>query len=147
MSDTSSNLPVVVDGACHCGAVQFTVTLPKGRASARRCNCSYCAKRGAVAVTARIDGLTLTQGAEQLATYRFNTGMAEHHFCTTCGIYTHHKRRSNPDEFGVNVACLDGLSPFDFAEVPVNEGRIHPNDADPATCQPIAGWLRYTRRE
>ena len=141
--DVTASDPVTLDGACHCGAVRFSVTLPYGLVSARRCNCSYCAMRGAVAVTALKDGLEILEGEEYLATYRFNTGVAEHHFCTACGIYTHHRRRSDPHEFGVNVACLDGLSPFDFAEVPVNEGRVHPNDADPATCNPIAGWLRY----
>ena len=142
--DVSSDEPLTLNGACHCGAVRFMVTLPHGLASARRCNCSYCAMRGAVAVTSLKDGFEILEGEESLATYRFNTGVAEHHFCTACGIYTHHRRRSNPDELGVNVACLDGLSPFDFAEVPVNEGRVHPNDADPATYKPIAGWLRYT---
>ena len=142
--DVSSDEPLTLNGACHCGAVRFTVTLPYGLASARRCNCSYCAMRGAVAVTALKDGFEILEGEEYLATYRFNTGVAEHRFCTACGIYTHHRRRSNPDELGVNVACLHGLSPFDFAEVPVNEGRVHPNDADPEAYKPIAGWLRYT---
>ena len=142
--DVTSLEPVTLDGACHCGAVRFTATLPFGLGSARRCNCSLCGMRGAVAVTAMRDGLTVLEGEEFLATYRFNTGVAEHHFCTSCGVYTHHRRRSNPDELGVNVACLEGLSPFDFPEVVVNEGRIHPNDADPATYKPIAGWLRYT---
>ena len=99
--------------------------------------------RGAVAVTAKRNGLSVTAGQELLATYRFNTGVAEHHFCTRCGIYTHHRRRSNPDELGVNVACLDDLSPFDFAEVPVNEGRIHPNDRTGGAKDAVAGWLRY----
>ncbi len=139
-----SNEPFSLSGACHCGAVKFEVTLTEGLASARRCNCSYCSMRGAVAVTARRDGLKLVSSEDFLATYRFNSGAAEHHFCTNCGIYTHHRRRSNPEELGVNVACLDGLSPFDFAEIPVSEGRIHPNDADSTNYQPIAGWLRYT---
>ncbi len=142
--DICSNEPVSLSGACHCGAVRFEVTLTEGLASARRCNCSYCSMRGAVAVTARRDGLKLLSSEDFLATYRFNTGAAEHHFCTNCGIYTHHRRRSNAEELGVNVACLEGLSPFDFAEIPVNEGRIHPNDADSTNDQPIAGWLRYT---
>ena len=141
--DPSSAEPITLAGQCHCGTVRFEVVLPKGLASARRCNCSYFAKRGAVAVTARHDGLTLVSGADELATYRFNTGIAEHHFCTNCGIYTHHRRRSNPDELGVNVACLEGLSPFDFPEVSVNEGRIHPNDRV-GRRDAIAGWLRYT---
>ncbi len=100
--------------------------------------------RGAVAVTARDDGLKLLAGEGHLATYQFNTQVAEHRFCTNCGIHTHHRRRSNPDQLGVNVACLDGLSPFDFPEVPVNEGRIHPNDRADGKRDELAGWLCYT---
>jgi hypothetical protein len=29
----------------------------------------------------------------------------------------------------VNVACLDGVSPFDFSEVPVMDGINHPTDS------------------
>ena len=115
--DTESSEPVTLNGACHCGAVKFTVTLTEGFASARRCTCSICRMRGAVAVTSTPDAFRITQGEDKLATYRFNTKTAEHHFCTVCGIYTHHKRRSNPDQLGVNVACLEGVSPFDFREV------------------------------
>ena len=142
MIDASSAAPVTIDGSCHCGAVQFTVELPRGLSSARRCTCSICRMRGAVAVSARLDGLTVTRGAESLATYRFNTGVAEHHFCSTCGIYTHHRRRSNPEELGVNVACLSGISPFDFSEVVVNDGEYHPAD-DPSGRTRIAGVLRF----
>jgi len=74
------------EGGCHCGAIRFRVVLSEGLASARRCDCSYCRMRGAVAVTARYGDLALLSGAGQLATYRFNTGAAEHHFCRTCGI-------------------------------------------------------------
>jgi hypothetical protein len=98
--------------------------------------------RGAVAVTSTPADFTVTQGEENLATYRFNTGTAEHHFCKTCGIYTHHKRRSNPNQLGVNVACLDGLSPFDFKELPVFDGERHPAD-DPEHRSRIAGTLTF----
>lgn len=144
MTDTTSAEPVTLAGQCHCGAVRFEVTLSEGLASARRCNCSLCAMRGAVAVTAACDGLKLLSGADRLATYRFNTKVAEHHFCMECGIYTHHRRRSKPGQLGVNVACLDGLSPFDFAEVPVNEGRIHPSDRAEGKADVVAGCLRFT---
>jgi hypothetical protein len=142
MIDTASPAPVTLNGACHCGAVTFTAELPEGLASARRCTCSMCRMRGAVAVTGSIDGFTLLQGEDKLATYRFNTGVAEHHFCTRCGIYTHHKRRSNPNELGLNVACLEGLSPFDFTEVVVNNGQRHPSD-DPEHRTYVAGVLRF----
>jgi len=98
--------------------------------------------RGAVAVTGSIDGFKVHQGADKLATYRFNTGAAEHHFCSVCGIYTHHKRRSNPNELGVNVACLEGVSPFDFAEVVVYDGQRHPGD-NPTHTTYTAGVLRF----
>lgn len=128
-------------GQCHCGAVRFEVALPDGFGSARRCNCSYCRMRGAVAVSAPISGLTILSGKEALTHYRFNSGTAEHFFCSRCGIYTHHQRRSDPSVYGVNVACLDGVSPFDFHEVPVNDGVHHVSDTGGKTR--LAGILRY----
>ena len=142
MIDPRSAEPVTIDGSCHCGAVTFTAQLPQGLASARRCTCSICRMRGAVAVTGSIAGFKLTAGADKLATYRFNTAVAEHHFCTACGIYTHHKRRSNPNELGINVACLAGVSPFDFRDVPVFDGERHPAD-DPDHVTRLAGTLRF----
>ena len=134
-----------LDGACHCGAVRFTVTLAEGLAQPRRCNCSLCRMRGAVVVSAAVGDLVVTQGADKLTLYQFNTRTAEHYFCSVCGIYTHHKRRSNPDQLGVNVACLSGVSPFDFECVPVYEGAIHPADAAGGACDPVAGILRYEK--
>ena len=142
MIDTAGTEPVTLSGSCHCGAVRFTAELPLGLSSARRCTCSICRMRGAVAVTSTPQGFHLLQGKEQLGTYRFNTRSAEHHFCTVCGIYTHHKRRSNPDQLGVNVACLEGLSPFDFREIVVFDGDRHPADnAEHKTY--AAGVLRF----
>lgn len=138
----SSNEPVTLNGACHCGTVKFTVTLPQGFASARRCTCSICRMRGAVAVTSTPEAFRLTQGQDQIATYRFNTMTAEHHFCSTCGIYTHHKRRSNPHQLGVNAACLEGVSPFDFYEVMVFDGDRHPADNEERKTY-TAGVLRF----
>ena len=128
MIDTTSREPITLNGSCHCGAVTFTATLTEGFASARRCTCSICRMRGAVAVTSTHEAFRITQGEDKLATYRFNTKAAEHHFCSVCGIYTHHKRRSNPNQLGVNVACLEGVSPFDFREVVVYDGLRHPGD-------------------
>lgn len=130
-----------MNGACHCGTVRLRVKLSRGGlGSPRRCNCSYCRMRGAVAVSASTDDLEVISGAEALALYRFNTNVAEHHFCARCGIYTHHRRRSNPDEYGVNAAILEGVSPFDFAEVPVTDGVNHPSDG---RSDGIVGTLRF----
>ncbi len=116
------------DGACHCGTVRFHVKLADGLRSARRCTCSYCRMRGAIAVSANLDDITIVSGKEALTLYQFNTNTAKHYFCSVCGIYTHHQRRSNPNQFGVNVACLEGISPFDFPSVIVNDGVSHPSD-------------------
>ncbi len=125
-------------GQCHCGAVRFEAVLSNGFDAARRCNCSYCEMRGAVIVPA---GIRLLQGEEALSSYRFNTGAAQHFFCSHCGIATHLQRRSDPTSFGVNAACLDGVSPFDFAELPVMDGRNHPNDTGKPARR--AGMLRF----
>ena len=128
-------------GQCHCGTVRFEASLSDGFDSIRRCTCSYCRMRGAVVVMAGAGGITIRHGEDALTSYRFNTGSAEHFFCSRCGIYTHHQRRSDLNQYGVNVACLDGVSPFDFAEVPVMDGIDHPND----TGRPArrAGTLRF----
>jgi hypothetical protein len=131
-----------IDGACHCGTVRFRARLTDGFHTARRCTCSYCRMRGAVAVSAPAGGIEILAGTEALTAYRFNTGTAQHFFCSRCGIYTHHQRRSNPNEYGVNVACLAGVSPFDFAEVTVLDGVNHPNDIQAPVR--IAGVLRFT---
>ncbi len=131
-----------IAGACHCGTVRFRVTLSDGLRSARRCTCSYCRMRGAVAVSAGLDGFVIEEGADALALYQFGTMTAKHWFCSRCGIYTHHQRRSNPNQFGVNVACLEGISPFDFDEVPVNDGVNHPSDKGASR---LAGMLRFER--
>jgi hypothetical protein len=98
--------------------------------------------RGAVAVTSTPQDFRIVEGEDKIATYRFNTMSAEHQFCGVCGIYTHHKRRSNPDQLGVNVACLEGVSPFDFEEVVVFDGSRHPADnAEHRTY--VAGVFRF----
>ncbi|MGJ8612538.1 MAG: GFA family protein, partial [Octadecabacter sp.] len=47
---------------CHCGAVELRVTLADGLASARRCDCSFCRRRGAAAVTVNLGDLEVVKG-------------------------------------------------------------------------------------
>ncbi|MHB8286165.1 MAG: hypothetical protein ACYDD1_16015, partial [Caulobacteraceae bacterium] len=47
------------------------------------------------------------------------------------------------NQFGVNAACIEGLSPFDFAEVVVYDGVHHPRDAGPNAPTLTAGVLRF----
>jgi hypothetical protein len=109
-------------GTCHCGKVEFEVKLRNGLEKIRRCNCSLCRRKGAIVASVLLEDLTVTKGAENLTLYQWNTMTAKHYFCKTCGIYTHHQRRSNPKEFAFNIACLEGVNPFDFKDVPVGDG-------------------------
>ncbi|MFT5115607.1 MAG: hypothetical protein ACI8P9_004958 [Parasphingorhabdus sp.] len=114
--------------SCHCSAVRFEVDLPNGLDQPSRCDCSFCRRKGAIVAGVPLDGLRVLSGEEFLKLYQFKSQTAEHYFCSRCGIYTHHKRRSNPDEYGFNVACLEGVNPFELGEVPTNDGINHPSD-------------------
>jgi len=103
--------------------------LPDGVVDPRRCNCSICRRKGAIAASVPLAGLRVIKGADVLSLYQFNTMTARHWFCSKCGIYTHHQRRSNPGEYGYNVGCLEGVDPFDLGEVPTFDGVNHPSDA------------------
>jgi hypothetical protein len=136
-----------IDGACHCGTVRFHVRLSNGLHTARRCTCSYCRMRGAVAVSADLADIEILQGEEALTLYQFHTKTAKHYFCSKCGIYTHHQRRSNPRQYGVNVACLEGISPFDFEEVPVTDGVNHMADKGRDAGSQVLGTLKFIRAD
>ncbi len=42
------------------------------------------------------------------------TQINSHHRASChCGIYSHHQRRSKPELYGYNVACLEGVNPSD----------------------------------
>lgn len=122
------DLKPIHTGQCHCGAVKFTVKLPNGLEKLRRCDCSMCRRKGAIVASVTLSNLTITAGEDILRLYQFNTHTAKHYFCSNCGIYTHHQRRSDPTEFGINVGCLDGINPYELGEVPVSDGVNHPAD-------------------
>jgi hypothetical protein len=114
--------------SCHCGSVQFELDLPKGLDDPRRCDCSMCSRRGAIVASVPLDGIRVTKGEDMLSLYQFNTMTARHFFCSKCGIYTHHQRRSNPHQYAFNVACLEGVNPFNIGEVSLTDGINHPSD-------------------
>ena len=114
--------------SCHCGTVVLELDLPDGIVNPRRCDCSLCRRRGAIVASVALSGIKVIQGAESIKLYQFNTRVAKHYFCVTCGIYTHHQRRSYPDQYGYNVGCLEGIDPFKLEPVALNDGVNHPAD-------------------
>ncbi len=116
-------------GQCHCGGVKFTVRFENGLRDPRRCNCSICKRRGVIMGFVDLADFTIDEGEELLTLYQFNTGVARHYFCSRCGIYTHHQRRSIPTQYAFNIGCLEGIDPHTLANVPVIDGAgSHPSD-------------------
>jgi hypothetical protein len=123
--------PCDIKASCHCGAVTLTATLPFGLSDIGRCNCSFCARRQAASVTATAASVVITQGADNLSLYSWGTHTAQHYFCKTCGIYTHHKRRADPTQCGINLGCIEGANPWDFDPIRWSDGQNHPSDSKP----------------
>jgi hypothetical protein len=106
------------EGGCHCGAVRFRVSVEEP--VALDCNCSMCTKKGFLHVIVPRARFALLQGGGALTTYTFNTGVAKHTFCKTCGVHPFYVPRSHPDGIDVNARALDGdalaafrIEPFD----------------------------------
>lgn len=95
------------EGGCHCRHVRFRVTGDLTRVTA--CNCSMCTKKGLLHLIVALDQFEILSGRDNLTTYSFNTHVAKHTFCSTCGIHPFYVPRSNPDMIDVNVRCLDDI--------------------------------------
>ena len=94
-------------GGCHCGRVRFRVTAELDPVT--QCNCSICSKKGFLHLIVPPQQFELMSGKDDLSTYTFNTGVAKHTFCKTCGIHPFYTPRSDPDKVDVNVRCLDDV--------------------------------------
>lgn len=123
-----------VIATCHCGGIRLSFPVLRAD-SLRRCDCSYCRRRSVIVATVKEDELVV-ENAETLSLYQFGTMTAEHYFCSRCGIYTHHRRRSNPREFGVNYGCIEGADVKRV--VKWNDGVNHPSDRPGLTAAEAA---------
>lgn len=123
-------------GGCHCGRVRFEVIAPK-KLQVSDCNCSICSKSGFLHLIVPRSRFKLLSGAQTLTTYTFNTGTAQHLFCSVCGVKSFYVPRSFPEGYSVNARCLDEgtiaeltVVPFDGKdwEGPFAQGRGKPQD-------------------
>lgn len=129
-----------MEGGCHCGAVRYRAEVPQPLKGGR-CNCSICAIKGVVMVRVPLAALEVIRGRDHLRCYSFNTGVAKHWFCPTCGIHVFHQARSDPSQYGISAATLDGVDVYaDFPEILVSDGVNHVKDSGQSR---LAGRLRY----
>lgn len=101
-------------GSCHCGNVRFSIDDEISELTT--CDCSLCVKKNALMTKVHESRFELHTPWENVSLYQWNTRVATHYFCPVCGIYTFHKKRAQPDHYGINIHCLDE---FDPASVPV----------------------------
>ena len=107
-------------GSCHCGRVQFEVQTDLARVS--ECNCSICRRKGYLHHMVPPDRFRLLEGQDALATYRFGTQRALHHFCRYCGVASFYRPRANPESYMINARCLEGVD-LDSLEIVRFDGR------------------------
>jgi hypothetical protein len=98
-----------LQGGCHCGAVRFEAEVQEPPVPALDCNCSVCRMTGFLHVIVPQGQFELLTGRDDLGSYRFGTGEAEHLFCRHCGVKSFYQPRSHPKAWSVNANCLDQL--------------------------------------
>lgn len=104
-------------GSCHCGSVRFTFEALEID-DAMRCDCSICARKGAVLSSMVIPPEQMEISGEEgvLSIYQFGTMTARHHFCNRCGIHTFVETRLNPGHYRINLGCVDELDALRLPE-------------------------------
>tara|TARA_Y200000002_G_scaffold153986_1_gene127315 strand:- start:285 stop:650 length:366 start_codon:yes stop_codon:yes gene_type:complete len=109
---------------CHCQSVQIKLTLENGLEKLTRCNCSLCKRRGSIMAMIKLSNLEVIKGKDKLSSYKFGKKQhAEHFFCSVCGIYTHHRSYTNPENFEFNLACIDSIDSFKYKDIPIFNGK------------------------
>lgn len=98
-------------GSCHCGRIAFEV---EGELTAVvSCNCSICARKGALLWAVPHGSLRLRTPAEGIGSYTFNRHAIAHRFCPTCGMQPFAEDVDGGDGRSayVNVRYLDDIDP------------------------------------
>ena len=114
------------EGGCHCGRVRFQARVDLDLLS--QCNCSICTKKGILHLPIAVDDFELLRGKNALTVYTFETGVAQHTFCSHCGMHAFYIPRANPHRISVNARCLDDIDGSSLKPTRFFDGR-HWEDA------------------
>ena len=119
-------------GGCHCGRIRYEADAPAD-IEASECNCSICSMTGFLHLIVAKKDFRLLAGGDDLTTYTFNTGVAQHYFCSHCGVKSFYVPRSHPEGISVNVRCIDpgtigsvNIAPFDGRNWEQNISQLSP---------------------
>jgi hypothetical protein len=115
---------MIVRGGCHCGNISFRLDWQPEPAEipARACSCTFCIKHGGIWTSCPTGSLVVeVQDTTRRAKYRFGTGTADFHVCSTCGAVP-----VVTSEIGgilyavVSVNAFDGVDPSLIRRRPVS---------------------------
>jgi hypothetical protein len=93
--------------SCHCGATK--IQAPGAPTSAKECNCSFCARTGAVWAYYAPDQLAFLS-TEDERTYSAR-GMNQHHFCGRCGMQTWGDSPDWASAYNADGSAKEGFTP------------------------------------
>jgi hypothetical protein len=76
-------------GSCHCGAIRATLvaTRPAQDLQVRACQCSFCARHGAMTVSDPAGHAVIEIERAHLLRYQFATRTGVSLICARCGMY------------------------------------------------------------
>lgn len=110
---------MTIKGSCHCGATRFEIEVAP--ASVTACNCTFCAKTGALWAYYTPDQIRFRR---QTPDAIYAPSLNKHHFCPICGIPTFGESPTwdietrTPDmskiQLGINARLFDD---FDLSRI------------------------------
>ncbi|KAL0941090.1 glutathione-dependent formaldehyde-activating enzyme [Colletotrichum truncatum] len=112
-ADKASSEPSkTYDGSCHCGNINFSLTLSPPLEEGYKvleCNCSICRRSGYLLIYPEKKDVVWHDGSrERCSNYRFNTKTKDQMFCGKCGsslgIDFH-----NETYYGLSARALNGI--------------------------------------
>jgi hypothetical protein len=109
---------IVIEGACHCGNVKWTYSLPLESATA--CNCTLCSRYGALWAYGYLDHGVTVSG--ETSAYMRGRKINSYHFCSLCGGVAFYLANS-ADEHGrfriaVNLRMIN--EPKQISHLPID---------------------------
>ncbi|MEM7122170.1 MAG: aldehyde-activating protein [Pseudomonadota bacterium] len=129
------------EGSCHCGRISVRFETNKAPASleVRTCQCAFCRRHGARAISDPEGFMAVTaEAGREAKAYRFGLGVTDFLVCPDCGCYVAAVMNEGDKAYGiVNIRMLADEAAFPTAETP----RVYDaEDAEARLARRRAAW-------
>ena len=120
------------EGGCHCGRVRFRAQVDLDLLS--QCNCTVCTKKGILHLPIAAEDFELLRGKHALTAYTFGTGVAQHTFCSNCGMHAFYVPRRGRHSSSVRASSRPGSSMAAIGRKPSAAGSPKGGTNPPPNC-------------